>query len=432
VTTAVPTEPSPAITSQIAHSNFLPPFYERTDSGPWWELLREDFHRTPEPLSVPWRHRLQVRATAALDRVINTMFSTLLSSTVLTVGYGGRDLLSWQSDDSDLYLDAALSGDATRLFRPPGEVAGVKHSPARGLHFRPKDGVCEVLTFRSPYQCLSETYRPRFEEYTRNQTARVLYWRHNSGPRPTIIGVHGFNADPFALNQIFFALPWFYSLGCDVALFTMPFHGSRAPWTSGYSGRHYFAGGPSQIIESTGQTICDLQALVRYMHDDLGVPQTAITGISLGGLVASLMASVEKRLSCVIPNVPVVSLGDLLLEWHPMAEIIKYRVRKAGYELRDIRKAFAAISPLSYRPVLPRERLMIIAGAADRMAPPKQSRLLCDHWGQCNIHWFPGNHTLHLDRGGYLREQARFLNRIGFLDDDRHELQEQPRHRRSA
>jgi pimeloyl-ACP methyl ester carboxylesterase len=409
----------PAVTSRIEHKNFLPPFYERDPQAPWWELLRPDFHEQPEAFTMPWRDRLAVSTTAALDRVANTLFSTLLSTTVLTVGYDQKNLLGWVGD-SNIYLDAARSGDPTRLFREPPSDVLVKHSAARGLYFRPKDGVCEVLTFRSPYRCLDESYRERFESHKRNATARALYWRHNDGPRPTIIGVHGFNADPFALNQIFFALPWFYSLGCNVALFTMPFHGSRAPLTSGYSGRHFFAGGPSQIIESMGQTVCDLRVLVRHLHENLGVSQTAITGMSLGGLTASLMASVEPRLTCVIPNVPVVSLGDLLLEWHPIAEIIKYRVKKAGYDLVELRKAFAVISALSYRPVLPKENLMIIAGAADRMAPPKQSRLLCDHWGHCNIHWFPGNHTLHLDRGNYLREQARFLNRVGFLSDDRY------------
>ena len=55
-------------------------------------------------------------------------------------------------------------------------------------------------------------------------------------------------------------------------------------------------------------------------------------------------------------------------------------------------------TPLTYKPCLPPERLMIIGGVGDRLAPPKHSRILWDHWGRCRIHWFPGNHVLHLDR----------------------------------
>lgn len=58
---------------------------------------------------------------------------------------------------------------------------------------------------------------------------------------------------------------------------------------------------------------------------------------------------------------------------------------------------------------------MIIAGAGDRMAPPSQARLLADHWGGPRTYYFPGNHLLHFDRGGYLRMIARFLVGAGLL-----------------
>ena len=74
--------------------------------------------------------------------------------------------------------------------------------------------------------------------------------------------------------------------------------------------------------------------------------------------------------------------------------------------------------PLSYPPVLPPERLMIVGGAGDRLAPPKHSRLLWDHWKRCRIYWFPGSHSIHLDRGKYLTEMARFMVQIGFLPQD--------------
>lgn len=84
-------------------------------------------------------------------------------------------------------------------------------------------------------------------------------------------------------------------------------------------------------------------------------------------------------------------------------------------DLVDIRKLLAVSTPLTYAPVLPRERLMIIGGIGDRLAPPKHSRLLWEHWDHCRIHWFPGSHLVHLDRGSYLRQITRFLGELGFL-----------------
>jgi pimeloyl-ACP methyl ester carboxylesterase len=57
---------------------------------------------------------------------------------------------------------------------------------------------------------------------------------------------------------------------------------------------------------------------------------------------------------------------------------------------------------------------MVIAGAGDRLAPPKHARLLWDHWERCHIHWFPGNHLIHLDQGKYLKEIATFLKATDF------------------
>ena len=71
----------------------------------------------------------------------------------------------------------------------------------------------------------------------------------------------------------------------------------------------------------------------------------------------------------------------------------------------------AVHSPLTYQPLIPKERLMVIAGAGDRLAPPKHARLLWGPLGQARIHWFPGNHLLHLDKGKYLKEIARFLRK---------------------
>ena len=59
---------------------------------------------------------------------------------------------------------------------------------------------------------------------------------------------------------------------------------------------------------------------------------------------------------------------------------------------------------------------MIFGGIGDRMAPPKHSRLLWDNWDRCRIHWFPGNHMLHLDRGEYLAQMVLFMRELEFLD----------------
>ena len=65
--------------------------------------------------------------------------------------------------------------------------------------------------------------------------------------------------------------------------------------------------------------------------------------------------------------------------------------------------------------MIPKDRLMIVGGVGDRLAPPQHASLLWEHWDRPAIHWFPGNHLIHFNQGEYLRHIAKFLARIGFL-----------------
>jgi hypothetical protein len=67
-----------------------------------------------------------------------------------------------------------------------------------------------------------------------------------------------------------------------------------------------------------------------------------------------------------------------------------------------VHAALSVHSPLIYRPLLPRERLMVVAGLGDRLTPPEHSLILWEHWGRPELQWFPGSHILHFQRDAYL------------------------------
>jgi pimeloyl-ACP methyl ester carboxylesterase len=57
-----------------------------------------------------------------------------------------------------------------------------------------------------------------------------------------------------------------------------------------------------------------------------------------------------------------------------------------------------------------KQRRMIIGGLGDRLAPPEQAKALWEHWGRPRLHWYPGNHMLHVRRGVYLKEMEEFMS----------------------
>jgi pimeloyl-ACP methyl ester carboxylesterase len=151
-----------------------------------------------------------------------------------------------------------------------------------------------------------------------------------------------------------------------------------------------------------------------YLERHRGVEAIGVTGISLGGFTTALLAATEPRLRFAIPNVPVVSLADIVLDWEPLGTLVRLFMRATGLSVTEARRLLAVSSPLTWPSVLPRSRLMVIGGVGDKLAPPTHARLLWDHWGRPRLHWFPGGHLLHLDRGGYLREIQRFFKDIDF------------------
>jgi hypothetical protein len=48
------------------------------------------------------------------------------------------------------------------------------------------------------------------------------------------------------------------------------------------------------------------------------------------------------------------------------------------------------------------------------MAPPGQAEMLWEHWNRCALHWFPGNHVLHVSQLDYLRRMTAFLHEVMF------------------
>jgi hypothetical protein len=136
--------------------------------------------------------------------------------------------------------------------------------------------------------------------------------------------------------------------------------------------------------------------------------------LSLGGYTSALVASVDDRLEAVIPNCPVVMPGKLFDEWFPANTLMKLGMLLSNISGTELTAGLAYHGPLNYRPLLSRDRRMIITGLGDRMAPPEHAVSLWEHWDRCALHWFPGSHVMHVSQLDYLRRMTPFLHRFMF------------------
>jgi hypothetical protein len=365
----------------------------------------------PESPELSCAGRVVVGASAVTDTLLRTAVASVL--TVPMLSWARPQNVRRERPRLALYEELAAAADVEATFPAPEAGVAVKSSPAERVVLKPSEARVEMLRFESPFEALNPEVRESYAGFAENHTAWAQRWRHVDGPRPTLCVVHGFGASSYLLNSAFFALPWLFEQGYDVLLYVLPFHGVRQPKLVPFSGWGLFAHGFAHFNEAILHGVHDLRVFLDHLQAD-GVEQVGVTGLSLGGYIAALLAAVDDRLSVSIPNAPVVSMDRLIREWFPANLLVVGGAWAAGLDGEVLARALAVHSPLTYEPLLVRKRRMIIGGLGDRLAPPEQSVLLWEHWGRCALHWFPGNHVIHLNRAVYHREMLAFMQGVGF------------------
>jgi pimeloyl-ACP methyl ester carboxylesterase len=360
---------------------------------------------------LPLRTRLLVEAAAATDIPVRTALASIMFGAALPWGLSPG---AWRERGRlRFYAELAEASDPELVFRRPRDGVSVEISRPGPLSFRAPGGSVSLLAFDSPYEAINPALRREYAGHKRNSRAWAQHWRHDDGPRPTLCVIHGFGASPYLLNSAFFALPWLYGKGYDVLLYLLPFHGPRRDLLAPMNGAGLFAHGPSHFNEAMLQAVHDFRIFVDHLYAS-GVDMVGVTGLSLGGYVTALLAAVEDRLRVAIPNAPVTSIPRLIPDYFPANLGVVLASMLHRVTLREAQAAIAIHAPMNYPPRLPRERLMIIGGLGDRLAPPEQTLLLSEHWDHPRVHWYPGNHLLHVNRAAYLRAMRRFMAGVGF------------------
>jgi hypothetical protein len=255
-----------------------------------------------------------------------------------------------------------------------------------------------------------EPGRERWLGYTANNREYALLLRHPE-PRPWLVCVHGTEMGRAAIDlAVFRAWKLHDDLGLNVVIPVLPMHGPRArglPKGAVLPGEDVL-----DDVHATAQAVWDIRRLLSWIR--LQEPESLIglNGLSLGGYIASLVASLEKDLTCAILGVPVADLVELLGRHSGLSHEDPRRLT-----MRLAEPIGRMVSPLSLTPLVPMQGRFIYAGVADRLVHPREQVIrLWEHWGKPEIVWYPGGHA------GFFRSRPvqRFvrdaLQQSGLLD----------------
>lgn len=375
-----------------------------------------NLHGLPNRGELSLQQRLTTDVSALADLGLRAFAASMVAFAMLPALGATMFRRSASRGDKDnlrFYAQLGAAKDPTLSFPAPQETPRVSFRPANRVAQWLAAGRVDNIEFESCFEPVNPALRDQWRRLTRNNVVHAQHWRHDDGPHPTLCVIHGFMGSPYFFNGLFFQLPWFYRCGYDVVLYTLPFHGKRSEKYSPFSGYGYVARGLAGVSETMAQAVHDFRSIIDYLHST-GVEKIALTGLSLGAYTSALIAGIENRLEAVIPNVPVVSVQEVVDAWFPVNHLLPLWLRLAGSSPDEFWAASRYYSPLNYAPLVPKERRLIIAGLGDRLAPPEQAEMLWQHWDHCDLHWFPGSHILHVSQPEYLRRTHRFLREFMF------------------
>ncbi len=250
----------------------------------------------------------------------------------------------------------------------------------------------------------------RWTSYTANTREYALLLRHPQ-PRPWLVCVHGTEMGRAAMDlALFRAWRLHGDLGLNVVMPVLPMHGPRArdlPKGAVFPGEDIL-----DDVHATAQAVWDIRRLLSWIRRQEPESQVGLYGLSLGGYIAALVASLEADLTCAILGVPVADLVGLL-------------GRHSGLQRDDPRRRTMELaepigrmtSPLSLPPLVPMAGRFIYAGVADQVVHPREQVVrLWEHWGKPEIVWYRGGHTGFFRARPVQRFVEAALQQSGLLD----------------
>ena len=361
--------------------------------------------RQPDELPVA-RPTIALAAQAFRDEIVLAGFSLLRSAPdPTTLERIDREVLAAQ----DFYGDQGWLDNPEGFFAAPPPPADVTVRTIDNL-----GRTYQRLFFDSDYEPLAgEPGRERWLSYTGNNREYGLMLRHRE-PRPWLVCIHGAEMGRAALDPMLFnAWHLYRDLGLNVVLPVLPMHGPRA------RGLPKGTGFPSEDVlndvHGTAQAVWDIRRLLSWIRAQQPDAAIGLNGLSLGGLISSLVASLDDGLTCAILGIPAVDLVGLVGRHAGLSG--HHGLRQTMTLARPIGRM---ISPLALTPRVPMQGRFIYAGIADRLVHPReQVTRLWEHWGKPEIHWYQGGHT------GFFRSRpiARFIDdalvQSGLVDPSR-------------
>ncbi|MBI5834177.1 MAG: hypothetical protein HZB16_17925 [Armatimonadetes bacterium] len=157
----------------------------------------------------------------------------------------------------------------------------------------------------------------------------------------------------------------------------LPYHYDRCP-RGAASGELAFSANLVRSAEGVRQAVIELRLVAAALRAR-GCPRWAVWGNSYGALIGALLAVCEPDLYTAWLLEPIVDLEYAMCE-SPVSLVIRRQLRRSGVTREMMASYVPLLCPRHHRPAMAPERILLMAGRQDRVAPPHLVQALAEHW----------------------------------------------------
>ncbi|MBV8964696.1 MAG: alpha/beta hydrolase, partial [Mycobacteriaceae bacterium] len=211
--------------------------------------------------------------------------------------------------------------------------------------------------------------------------------RHDGGPRPWVVWVHGAGQGQPLDLLMSRAGRLHHTLGFNVALPIQPGHGFRRTAWPVYPDRE-----PLANVAGMMRAVSEVRAIVRWIEPEAS--GIAVSGVSMGSPVAALVSQLETRVDAVAVYAPILGLNAMiahhLARGGPSSERFRPLLQSA-----DVSAITSVIDPVALEPLPPPQRRLVVGARNDQMALRAPALALHERWGG-QLYWYDGSHVGHI------------------------------------
>lgn len=249
---------------------------------------------------------------------------------------------------------------------------------------------------------------PKKTPFPENNTATGRFYRLKKKKNaPAIIVLHGWRIK--TPMSFFFEnmCEQFTRLGFHSVFLHLPYHLGRTP-EGHYSGELMVSADGIKTVEALHQAVLEVKMLFNFLERE-GIKAVGLLGISLGAWLSSVLCTAEERTAFAVLVTPPANPERMFFESR-LAGLIKEGIPNIDRVFRKFQKALNVVNPTLFKPVIPKDRILIVECTHDKFVPEDVVEELWEAWDYPPIKRYRHGHlSLHLFEPGFYEDVQEFV-----------------------